>query len=124
MSCPRPLGLRRSDGTAQILTPGLEMFAATIGGLGLTGIIGWVELQLMPLASAEMDYENLRFAALEDFFDLSGASADWGYVVAWLDCLSPRGRGIFSRARHAADGSNCAPNPLRARRFPLPRPPV
>ncbi len=102
----RALGLRRSDGTTLTCSAdgNAALFATSIGGLGLTGVIEWVEVQLMPIASSDMEVENQRFAHLEDFFDLSAQSADWPYTVAWLDCLSRKGRGIFCRARHADDG--------------------
>ena len=50
------VGLLRSDGRRLTLTPLLEpdLFSATIGGLGLTGVIDWVELQLAPIRSATL----------------------------------------------------------------------
>jgi L-gulonolactone oxidase len=106
----RRLGLLRSDGSAVELaaddTSGL--FAATTGGLGLTGLIAWVELEVVPLASCLMDVETVPFATIDEFFPLAAESeAAFEYTVAWVDCLakgSDLGRGIFSRARHAASG--------------------
>ena len=51
------LGLQRSNGGAVIATPESEpdLFRATIGGLGLTGVIEWVEIALVPIASAFLD---------------------------------------------------------------------
>ena len=45
------IGLLRGDGRRLVLGPGNEqdLFRATIGGLGLTGVIEWVELQLAPI---------------------------------------------------------------------------
>ncbi|MEO0466514.1 MAG: FAD-binding oxidoreductase [Pseudomonadota bacterium] len=84
-----------------------DLFALTIGGLGLTGFIDWVEIQLQPIASSNMDVENLAFDSLDGFFDLSLTSADWPYTVAWVDCFASGahlGRGIFTRARFASEG--------------------
>jgi FAD/FMN-containing dehydrogenase len=106
----RRLGLIRSDGSAVDLgaddTTGL--FAATIGGLGLTGIIAWVEIEVVPLASAMMEVETIAFGALDEFFLLAAESDDaFDYTVAWVDCLAgggALGRGIFSRGRHTETG--------------------
>jgi FAD/FMN-containing dehydrogenase len=84
------------------------MFAATVGGLGLTGIITTVTLQLSRIASSNMAVQTIPFGHLRDFFALSKESdASHDYTVAWVDCLARGdrlGRGIFSRARQADDG--------------------
>lgn len=106
----RRLGLLRSDGIERDLAPGDPdgLFAATIGGLGLTGIITWVEIELMPISGALMDVETIPFDDLDGFFRLSAVSeTTHDYTVAWVDCLATgdrTGRGIFSRARHATGG--------------------
>jgi L-gulonolactone oxidase len=103
-------GLWRSDRGALVCSPeeNADLFAATIGGLGLTGIIQWVEIQLIAVGSAEMEVETERFENLADFFALSEAGAEWPYTVAWVDTLASGenlGRGVFSRGRHASGGS-------------------
>lgn len=104
------LGLLRSNGIERELGPDDEtgLFAATVGGLGLTGIITWVEIELMPVASTTMDVETIPFGGLDEFFALASASeTEFDYTVSWVDCLASgekSGRGIFSRARHAASG--------------------
>ena len=83
------------------------MFAATIGGLGLTGVILWVELQLAPIRSAMIDTETFAIEDLAAFFRRAEESRDWPYTVAWIDCLakgSAMGRGFFIRGRHAESG--------------------
>jgi FAD/FMN-containing dehydrogenase len=104
------LGLLRSTGEILELTPeqNRELFTATIGGLGLTGLILWVELALERVTSAEFDTETLRLNDLDDFFDVAEASGDWPYTIAWVDCLARGavlGRGLFTRARHAEGGA-------------------
>lgn len=99
--------LRRSDGTVMICSPrqNPEYFQATIGGLGLTGLILWAEFSLKRIRSTYIEQESLKFHNLEQFFELSEASRDWAYTVAWVDCLakgSQLGRGIFFRGNHAA----------------------
>src|SRR5205085_8341968 len=53
------LGLVRSSGETLTLSPdeNTELFATTIGGLGLTGVITWVELELAPIRSAMIESE-------------------------------------------------------------------
>lgn len=100
--------LQRSDAGAVVCSPVVEpeMFSATIGGLGLTGVIAWAELQLKPVRSNAIDVETLPFAGLDEFSALSRASdASFEYTVAWLDCLSGRRtRGLLFRGNHAPDG--------------------
>src|SRR5690554_453260 len=80
------------------------LYKATIGGLGLTGVIVDVELQLRRVESPWLRTETLPYRSLEEFFDLARQSeADWEYTVSWVDCLSgPSPRGIFLRANHCS----------------------
>lgn len=100
--------LLRSDGTRRICSSqeNADWFAATVGGLGLTGLVTWAELQLRPVPGAWFDTETRRFDRLDDFFELSAQSEhDFEYTVAWVDCTtrgSALGRGIFSRGNHCA----------------------
>ncbi|KVN32953.1 FAD-linked oxidase [Burkholderia stagnalis] len=79
-----------------------ELYAATIGGLGLTGVISWVELQLMQVPSARVDLRQMRFGGLDEFFALSNEhDARHEYSVAWIDCGSrgkALGRGVLTVA--------------------------
>ena len=114
----------RSDGSRRVCTPdsNAEWFAATIGGLGLTGLITWAEIQLRPIASAQMDVETLRFGGLREFFELTRASdQSHEYTVAWIDCLARAanlGRGLYMRANHV-DAPR--PNALMRERVRRPR---
>lgn len=106
----RRLHLLRSDGTEHVIDRDDEtgLFAATVGGLGLTGVITRVVLELMPIVSTAMDVQTIRFGSLAEFFALAAESdATHDYTVAWVDCLAKGrnfGRGIFSRAHHSSDG--------------------
>ena len=101
------LELLRSDGTRRVCSPTQhpDWFAATVGGLGLTGLITWAEIQLRRVVNPYMDTETIRFDSPEAFFELSQASErDHEYTVAWIDCAftgQRLGRGLFSRANHA-----------------------
>ncbi len=121
----RAIGLLRSDGAVHTLVPGDALFASTVGGLGLTGLITWVELTLLPIASSRMEVEDEVFEDLDGYFRLAEASATWDYTVAWVDCLgqgAALGRGIFSRGRHATAGGLRAEEPTKLWRMPLDAP--
>ncbi|MBN8887169.1 MAG: FAD-binding oxidoreductase [Rudaea sp.] len=104
-----------------------DLYAATIGGLGLTGVIVWAEFRLQRIASPWMAQETRRFGNLAEFFSLSAQSErDYAYTVAWIDCTARGdrfGRGIFYSANHApANAAIAAP---RQRRLSVPfTPPI
>jgi FAD/FMN-containing dehydrogenase len=83
-------------------------FAATIGGLGLTGVIDWAEIRLMPIHSSQIDSTMVRFGGLSEFFALSAElDHQHEYSAAWIDCLAKganRGRGVFMVGDHASYG--------------------
>jgi FAD/FMN-containing dehydrogenase len=102
--------LLRSTGERLICSPAenSELFGATIGGLGLTGFINWVELKLIPVASSKISVMEERFDSLAQLYALDDQrAASHEYTVAWFDCLSYRKgklRGIYSAGSHASDG--------------------
>lgn len=100
----RRLELVRSDTGRQILSSESPLFKATIGGLGLTGAISWVELAVREEDSSFLSCEDIPFATLDQYFELMAKSAAFEHRVAWVDCTRP-GRGIFSRARFLDDGA-------------------
>ena len=103
----RALELVRSDGERRLCTPtdAGDWLAATIGGLGLTGLITWVEIQLRPIAGPWIQAENRRFGDLADFFRLSAAADQTDeFTVAWVDCAARGtnlGRGILLQGNFA-----------------------
>ncbi|WP_363349426.1 FAD-binding oxidoreductase [Methylocystis echinoides] len=107
----RAIGLLRSDRGRLTVTPASEvaLYSATIGGLGLTGVIEWVELDLARIAAAHVDVECLPFENLEEFWALSAESVgNFEHTVAWIDCVSKGskiGRGIFTRGNWSTTGS-------------------
>lgn len=123
----RRLRLTRSTGETIDCGPDLrpDLFAATVAGLGLTGLIVEVELQLRPASGPWLEAETVAFTGLADFFSLSDESeAGWEHTVSWIDCTSGRDlRGLFMRARPAGGGRSGKPWRERSRRVPL-TPPV
>lgn len=101
------LELARSDGSRLrcSTTENPELFAATIGGLGLTGVILWCEIRLKKIAGRGIHMVSRRFDSLEEFFVVSRAlSSAFEYTVSWIDCLAggkALGRGWFMAGTHA-----------------------
>ena len=98
--------LARSDGSVVTCSEqkNKELFTATIGGLGLTGLILSAKIQLARVASGWVKREKITFRNLEEFFRLSRES-ETGFEssVAWFDCSTSRaGRGSFIRGNHIA----------------------
>ena len=92
-----------------------ELFWATVGGLGLTGLILSCELKLVPVAGPLIEMESVRVENLDHFFAVSAESAAFTHTVSWIDCVArgkSMGRGIFMRGRHAAAGAQASPGVL------------
>lgn len=84
-----------------------DWFSATIGGMGLTGVIVQADIQLRRVQGPWLESETLPYTSLDEYFALSDASeADWEYTVSWIDCLSARGRGLFMRGNHLPPEDN------------------
>ena len=123
----RQFELLRSDGSRRVLSSQSDedgLFSATLGGLGLTGLITWAELQLRRVPGPWLESESVRFGNLDEFFALSTASAaTHEYTVAWIDCLASGqrlGRGHFLRSDHAApDPADCPPIRHSGRTMPF-----
>jgi FAD/FMN-containing dehydrogenase len=99
--------LLRSNGERLLCSPDSnpDLFHASIGGLGLTGVITWAEFRLKPISNSQIKVDTLRFDCLDDFFTLAEESdQEFEYTVAWIDCLASGtdlGRGMFMRGNHA-----------------------
>lgn len=100
------LDLARSDGEIVrcSMTNNKDLFTATIGGLGLTGVVVRAALQLRLVSGLTLETEDVQFQDLRTFFAIASESErDWEYTAAWVDCgANATGRGIFTRARHIA----------------------
>jgi len=98
--------LLRSDGNHIICSAdeNSDLYRATIGGLGLTGIILWADIELKPIESSTIKQRAVKFKNLDDFFIISAeCEKDFEYTVAWIDCLArgiSLGRGIFMAGNH------------------------
>lgn len=116
------LELLRSSGERIVCVPDDARFQATVGGLGLTGLITWAEVRLTRISGPGIAMERIRFPGLDAFFELAAEDQAFEYTVAWVDCLargSRLGRGIYMRGDHAPlDGP--LPSPLGAARLTVP----
>ena len=105
--CVQRLWLLRSDNDTIIeCSPVInkELFCATIGGIGLTGIIVRAEIKLIQVGSQFVNFDTLMMNGLGDFFKYSAESQDkYDYTVSWFDCFSKnKVRGSFTRGNTAS----------------------
>ena len=103
--------LLRSDNSRTLCTPkgNKDLFNATIGGLGLTGLITWAEIKLKKISSSCIEMESIKVRDLDEFLDVSANSdQDFEYTVSWLDSLAKgrsSGKGVFLRGNHSTDSN-------------------
>jgi FAD/FMN-containing dehydrogenase len=105
--------LVRSDGSHLHCTPmeNPDFYAATIGGLGLTGIITWATLRMKPIVTRMIDYTGIQFHGIDEFLDLTRQSEHIEYTVSWVDVTSTGKnfcRGVFMQGDHSQ-----VPGPLK-----------
>jgi len=118
--------LLRSNGERIICSPSQnsELFSATIGGLGLTGLITWVEFKLKPSPTPFFAVESEKFDSLDGFFDINEESEkNFEYIVSWVDTSSSGhslGRGLYNRGNHADPTKQELPNLPKDRQIPFP----
>ena len=83
-----------------------ELILATLGGMGLTGLIVDVTLRLRRVQSPWIVLETQGMASLDAMLEgLRLSATHWPYTVGWIDCLArgrDLGRGILMRGRHAS----------------------
>jgi FAD/FMN-containing dehydrogenase len=120
--------LVRSDGTRLFCSPteNAEWFAATIGGMGLTGLITWAEVRLRPIVSRSIDYVGEKFVGIDEFLALS-RKATAEYTVAWIDCVATGknfARGIFMQGEHSKEPGKLHKSREPRLTFPFDLPPI
>lgn len=114
--------LLRTDGEEIVCGPQLraDWFAATLGGIGLTGLITQATLQLKKIPGSWLETETIAYRNPHEFFDLAdGSEQDWENTVSWIDCVAGSGgRGLFMRGNFIADAGRIAPK-AAAKRMPF-----
>ena len=99
--------LLRSDGELLHCSPenNAQWFYHTIGGLGLTGVLTRIRVQLKRVPGPWFTTRSLRMTSLTDYFTFEDEYAsDWEHRVAWVDCLAKgnqTGRGWYLMANPA-----------------------
>ncbi|MEU3303218.1 FAD-binding oxidoreductase [Streptomyces sp. NPDC006678] len=113
------LELLTADGELRTVLPGTELFDATAGGMGLTGIVLSATVRLHRVETSLMSVDTERAADLDDLMArLTGSDDRYRYSVAWIDLLArgaATGRSVLTRGDHAPLDAL----PRRARRRPL-----
>ncbi len=118
--------LLRSDGTRLICSPdeNAEWYRATIGGLGLTGVILWAEMKLKKIESPFIDEEIIKFKNLDEFFEIARESEEgYEHTVSWIDCFAhgdSLGKGVFMRGNNAAAPTEYRFQPAGGQRLTVP----
>jgi FAD/FMN-containing dehydrogenase len=116
--------LVRSDGSRLRCSPreNPDMYSATIGGLGLTGMITWAQLRLKRIVSRQINYEGIQFHGIDEFLDLTAQSQNIEYTVSWIDVTSTGknfARGIFMQGDHVQIPGELKPSAAPKLTFPL-----
>lgn len=111
--------LSRSDGSIYFCSrdTNANLFSATIGGMGLTGLIIWAEIILTKISSSKIIQTITRFDNLDSYFKLDRSQQSAPYSVAWIDGMatsSSIGRGILIEGYHSdcGDLSSYRPRPF------------
>jgi FAD/FMN-containing dehydrogenase len=84
-----------------------ELFQATCGGMGLTGVVLRAKVRLQKIKSALIDQVTYKARCLEEALDLFEKTRSVTYSVAWIDCLSrgaSLGRSLLMVGEHAQEG--------------------
>ena len=100
-------------------TENADLFRATVGGMGLTGMILSASFRLQRIETAYVLQETLAARDLDETMALFEQSHEWPYSVAWIDCLArgrALGRALVLRGKPLGRGSlppGLAAEPLR-----------
>ena len=100
------LTLITADGTQLVCTPtqNAQLFRATIGGMGLTGIIRDVTFRLIAVETGLIRQETIVLPNIDAVMGSFEDSRDWTYSAAWIDGLArgaSLGRSVLFRGEHA-----------------------
>ena len=103
-----------------------DKFWATIGGMGLTGIILSAKIKLKKIETAYIEQESIKAENLDEIFDLFEECKNWTYNVAWIDCLAKGkniGRSVLQRGEFATKAQlpeKLKENPLKLKKKFIP----
>lgn len=111
-----------ADGKTVICTPesNSELFRATCGGMGLTGIILDATFKMRRIPGTHMESTTYKAADLDQALTLFEQYESSTYSVAWIDCLSGGarlGRSLITVGDHSEDGDT---TPAKGKHFMIP----
>ena len=99
------IDLLLASGEVRSLTPRDRLFWATVGGMGLTGIILSARVRMTPVETSQMRTVNQRVKNVDTLMELMvRADHEWRYSVAWVDTMATKGslgRSVLSTGEHA-----------------------
>ena len=84
-----------------------ELYRATCGGMGLSGVILDAKIKLQPISSSLIDQTTIKTKNLSETFEAFEQYKDSSYSVAWIDCMAKKnnlGRGLLMVGEHAQEG--------------------
>ena len=91
-----------------------DLFWATVGGMGLTGVVTRATLRLLAIETDQVLVDTQRFGDLDGVMsEMSSGDAAYQYSVAWVDCMTRgrhMGRAILTRGDHARRGDVASPS--------------
>jgi len=103
-------------GTGEVVTTSStqlpDLFHATCGGMGLTGVILTAAIQLIPIKSAFINQKTIKAGSLEEACEAFEANSAAAYSVAWIDCLRTGqhlGRSVLMVGEHSDGGGLAVP---------------
>ena len=82
----------------------LDLFLATAGGMGLTGVLLSVRFQMLPIRTAWIRQETRKIRSLSELIEQFEETSGYTYSVAWIDCLAGKrkvGRSLLMLGEHA-----------------------
>lgn len=101
----RSFELLTADGAVRTVRPGTDLFDATAGGMGLTGVVLAAAVRLVPVQTSLMTVDTERAADLDDLLArLSATDHRYRYSVAWIDLLArgaATGRAVLTQIGRA-----------------------
>ncbi|MDF1877130.1 FAD-binding oxidoreductase [Sulfurimonas sp. SAG-AH-194-L11] len=86
--CVEEFTIMLADGTTQRVKKGEELFLATCGGMGLTGVILDAKISLKKINSQYINQTTIKTKNLKETFDAFEEYSSLPYSVAWIDCLA------------------------------------
>ncbi len=102
----REMDINLADGSQITCSPthNTDIFEATCGGMGLTGLISRVVFSLKKIETSYIVQKQIKAANLDEVLELFEQNTHYTYSVAWIDCLKQGkhfGRSILMLGEHA-----------------------